>query len=251
MARGINPLSWWRGFLALSNDSPAKTVGVALLVALVCSLVVSVTAVTLRPLQDANRLAERAAQLGGMLEILGGGVPEAHLVDLASGAYVDRDPGTQTELPAERDRAGLGSREDVATVFELRDGGALRLVVLPVRGAGYQSTLKGYLALERDLNTIAALTFYEQDETPGLGARLEDAAWQALWRGKQVADAAGVIRIEAVKPLGGGAATDVHQVDGISGATRTSNGVTNLLRFWLGPDGYGPYLGRLRTGAAP
>ncbi|MDH3230971.1 MAG: Na+-translocating NADH-quinone reductase subunit C [Alphaproteobacteria bacterium] len=248
MARGASPLSWWRRFLALPNDSPAKTVGVALAVALVSSLVVSVTAVTLRPLQEANRLAESAAQLTGMLEILGGGVPEARLVELASGGYVERDPGTQTALSAERDRAGLGSREDVATVFELRDGGgAIRLVVLPVRGAGYQSTLKAYLALKADLNTIAALTFYEQDETPGLGARLEDGAWQALWQGKQAADAAGVIRIEAVK----GAATGVHQVDGISGATRTSTGVTNLVRFWLGPDGYGPYLDRLRSEAAP
>ena len=240
-----NPLSWWRAFLALPNETPAKTIGMALAVAFVCSLVVSVTAVTLKPLQEANRLAESAAQLEGILEILGGGTPEPRLVDLADGTYASLDAGTSTALPPERDIAGLGNREDVATVFELRDGGALGQLVLPVRGTGYQSTLKGYLALEADLNTIAALTFYEQDETPGLGARIEDAAWQALWRGKQVADAAGVIRIEAVR----GAAAGVHQVDGISGATRTSVGVTNLLRFWLGPDGYGPYLDRLRAEA--
>jgi Na+-transporting NADH:ubiquinone oxidoreductase subunit C len=238
-----NPLAWWRGFLALPNDNLTKTFGVALLVALVCSLVVSVTAVTLRPLQEANRLADRAARMLGMLEILGEGVPYARLVDLATGAYADRDPGTSTQLPADRDRAGLGSREDVATVFELRDGSALRLVVLPVRGTGYQSTLKGYLALKADLNTIAALTFYEQEETPGMGTRIEEDAWQALWPGKQVADAEGIIRIEVVKGAGAG----VHEVDGISGATRTGNGVTNLLGFWLGPDGYGPYLERLRS----
>ena len=117
-------------------------------------------------------------------------------------------------------------------------------MILPVRGTGYQSTLKGYLALEADLNTVAALTFYEQEETPGLGSRIEESAWQALWPGKQLADAEGVIRIEVVKGAGGG----VHEVDGISGATRTGIGITNLMRFWLGPDGYGPYLERLRTG---
>lgn len=238
-----NPLSWWRGFLALPNDAPAKTLGVALLVALVCSLLVSITAVTLKPLQDANRQADRAARILGMVEILGGGLPEPRFVDLASGTYVERDPGTKTDLPGERDIAGLGSREDVATVFELRDGGELKLVILPVRGAGYQSTLKGYLALKSDLNTVAALVFYAHEETPGLGSRIEEGAWQALWPGKQVADAEGVIRIEVVKGAGAG----VHQVDGISGATRTSTGVTNLMRFWLGPDGYGPYLKRLRT----
>jgi Na+-transporting NADH:ubiquinone oxidoreductase subunit C len=181
-----------------------------------------------------------------MLETLGGGIPDARMVDLATGAYVNRDPGTSSELPPTRDHAGLGSREDVATVFELRDGGALKLVILSVRGVGYQSMLKGYLALKADLNTVAALTFYEQDETPGMGARIGEEAWQALWPGKQLADAGGVIRIEVVK----GPGADVHQVDGISGATRTGNGVTSLLRFWLGPDGYGPYLDRLKTEAA-
>ena len=86
-----NPIVWWRGFLALPNDRPAKTIGMALLVALVCSLVVSITAVTLKPLQDANRLGESAVQLAGILEILGEGVPDVRLVGLAAGTYVDRD----------------------------------------------------------------------------------------------------------------------------------------------------------------
>jgi len=241
-----NPLDWVRRLLALPNDSTAKTVGVALLVALVCSLVVSVTAVTLKPRQDANRLVEKAASMMGMVEVLGLGAPQARYVELATGAYANRDAGTSTRLPAERDRAGLGSREDVATVYEVRDDGRLNLLILPVRGAGYQSMLKGYLALKADLNTIAALTFYEQGDTPGMGARIEEDAWRALWPGKQIADAEGVIRIEVVKGTG----TRIHEVDGISGATRTGSGVTNLLRFWLGPDGYGPYLERLRTGTA-
>jgi len=237
-----NPLFWWRRFLALPNDSRAKTVGVAFLVALVCSLVVSAIAVNLKPLQEANRLAYSLTRMSGMLEILGKGFPDPRLVDLATGAYAGRDLGTSTELPANRDVARLGKREDVATVFELRDDGELKLVVLPVRGSGYQSMLKGYLALKADLNTVAALTFYEQDETPGMGTRIEEDAWQALWSGKQVADAEGIIRIEVIKGAGAG----VHEVEGISGATRTGAGVTNLLRFWLGPDGYGPYLERLR-----
>jgi Na+-transporting NADH:ubiquinone oxidoreductase subunit C len=241
-----NPLAWWRRFLALPNDSRAKTFGVALLVALVCSLVVSVTAVTLGPLQDANRLQEQAAGMLEMLDGLGEGFPQSRLVNLATGAYVDRDPGTSTALPADRDTAGIASREDVATVFEAYDDGALRLVVLPIRGTGYQSTLKGYLALKADLNTVAAITFYEQAETPGMGARIVEDAWQALWPGKRLADDGGAIRIEVVKGAGAG----VHEVDGISGATRTGRGVTNTLRFWLGPDGYGPYLERLRRETA-
>jgi Na+-transporting NADH:ubiquinone oxidoreductase subunit C len=241
----LNPLSWWRRFLSLPNAHPIKTIGVALLVALSCSLMVSITAVQLKPLQEAHRLRESAAVMITLLEELGSGLPEAHLVELASGAYVYRDPGTETELSAERDPAGLGRREDVATVYEVRRDGILELVVLPLRGSGYQSTLKGYLVLKSDLNTIAALSFHEHDETPGLGAGIEEAEWRARWPGKQARDTGGAISIEVVKGSGKGP----HQVDGISGATRTGTGVTNLLHFWLGPDGYGPYLARLKEEA--
>ena len=155
---------------------------------------------------------------------------------------MDRDPGSSTKLEAGVDRAGLGRREDVATVFELREDGALRLLIVPVRGSAYQSTLKGYLALRADLNTVAALVFHEHAETPGLGARIDEQAWRALWPGKQLADAEGVLQLEVVK----GAAEGVHEVDGISGATRTGSGINRMLRFWLGPLGFGPYLARLK-----
>jgi len=239
----VNPLHWWHVFLALPNTRPVKTIGVAFLVALVCSFSVALTAVTLKPLHDANRLRESAASLVEVMEALGLGMPVMRLVELASGDYVIHDPGTRVGLDPARGVAGLGKLETVATVYELHEGGRLKLVILPVRGAGYQSTLKGYLAVKGDLNTIAALTFNEQDETPGMGARIEEKKWQALWADKQVADESGVIRIEVVKGKGVG----VHEMDGISGATRTVSGVTDLLRFWLGPDGYGPYLARLKS----
>lgn len=240
-----NPIAWWRAFLALPNAHPAKTLGVALLVALACSLVVSVAAVTLRPLQEANRLRESAAAMVAMLDRLGAGLPQERLVDLASGEYVARDPGTMTELSAKRDPAKLGSREDVARVYELREGGRLTLLVLPLRGAGYEDMMRGYLVLRSDLNTVAALAFHEHHETPGMGARIGEETWQALWPGKLLADERGKLRIEVVKE----GASGPHEVDGISGATRTGTAITRLLQFWLGPDGYGPYLARLKAEA--
>ena len=169
------------GVLALPNETPTKTIGVALLVALTCSLLVSITAVALKPPPEPTG-RRTANPIPEVVQTLAGAPLEARLVDLASGNYVDRDPGTGTELPAERDAAGLGGREDVAAVFEYGTAARLTLVILPVRGTGYQSTLKGYLALQADLTTVAALTFYEQEETPGMGARIDEADWQALWR---------------------------------------------------------------------
>ncbi len=239
-----NPFSFWRSFLALPNDHPGKIIGMAFTVAAIASFFVSFTAVTLQPLRDANR--ERASKAGmlAIIEQLGVKPPEARFVELSSGNYVKKVTGIWRQIPPSRDPARIGQLEDVGTVYEVRDGETLSLVILPVRGKGYKSTLKGFLALEGNFNTVAAVKFHDHDETPGFGATIEKDAWTRRWTGREIADASGTILIEVVK----GRAKGIHEVDGISGATRTSSGVSKLMRFWLGPDGYGPYLERLRRG---
>lgn len=261
-----NPVAAWRHFLARSNDDRIKVFGIAFLVALISAFFVSVASVTLKPLQEAHLEAERAARMAAMLDTLPGmrdimaelGVDalETRLVDLDTGAFsesadpetydllaAEADPEQSIAIPADADIARLGKRAKLAPVYLLERDGALLLIVLPVSGKGYQSTLRATLALDADLATIAALTITEQGETPGIGARVEDPDWQALWAGKQVADETGQIVINVVR----GQAAGLYEVDGISGATITSNGVANMLRFWLGDYGFGPFLDRLRT----
>lgn len=263
----LNPVNWWRRLLDAPNTSPAKTLVVALLVALVCAVVVSVTAVTLRPLQQANLAAERQARMQEMLAGLpgledlisgaGGGSLDIVLVELDTGTLVQgidpasfderaaaADPASSREIPEEADIANLGRRANIAPVYALKRDGKLALLILPVDGAGYESHLYAYLAIEGDLNTIAALTFYEHGETPGIGARITDPDWEQLWPGTEIADADGNVRVEVVR----GRATEPYEVSGITGATRTSRGVSNLLQFWLGDDGFGPFLKRLKSG---
>ena len=243
-----------------------KVFGVAILVALFSSVLVSTTSVALKPLQDAHLEAERVARMERMLDTLPGmrdvmlelGVDalETRLVDLETGAFVPEvdaaefdltsamaDPEQSIEIPSGEDVARLGRRSTIAPVYLLQKEGELFLVVLPISGSGYQSTLRAMLALDADLSTIAALTITEQGETPGLGARIEDPDWQASWAGKSISDQTGQIVIDVVR----GNATEPYQVDGISGATVTSNGVANMLRYWLGPHGFGPFLRRLES----
>jgi Na+-transporting NADH:ubiquinone oxidoreductase subunit C len=118
----------------------------------------------------------------------------------------------------------------------------LALLVLPIYGKGYQSTIHAYLALSPDLQSVAALSIYEQGETPGLGTRIADPTWLALWRERQIYDTQGDIVISVVR----GGASAPYEVDGISGATRSTTGVTNMIRFWLGDRGFGPFLARHR-----
>jgi Na+-transporting NADH:ubiquinone oxidoreductase subunit C len=263
----LSPLTWWRRFLALPNDSLSKTLGVALLVALVAATAVSVTAISLKPRQQAHveaareaKLAVMVATLPGLADILretGAETLEAVLVDLQTGQIaIDTDPAGYDYLAAQSDAAqgmalvaaddgaGIGMRPDLAPVYLLRGADGLALVVLPVYGKGYQSTIRAYLALRGDLRTIAGLSIYEQGETPGLGSRITDPGWMGLWAGKTAMDAGGAVTITVVR----GAGADASQVDGITGATRSSTGVANLVRFWLGPLGFGPFLARLQAG---
>ena len=124
----------------------------------------------------------------------------------------------------------------------------LELVVLPIEGLGLWGTLYGFVALDGDLRTIRGLTFYEHKETPGLGGEVDNAGWKALWIGRLAFDEELKPAIAIVKGRAGSVSDDPYAVDGLSGATVTSRGVTNLLRFWLGPEAFGPYLTRLREG---
>lgn len=257
---------FWR-FLARGNEDPVKIFGVAFLVALVCAAVVSTAAIVLEPRQTAHLEAERAARMAAMLQTLPGMAEvlaesgadslTTYLVDLSSGEIstghgvedydVDAaaaDPTTAIIIPTELDVAGLRQRAPLAPVYVLERDGQVELIVLPVSGTGYQSRIEALLALEADLRTVAALTITAQAETAGLGSRIENPDWQALWPGREVADDSGEIVIAVVR----GQASGPHEVDGISGATRTGNGVTNMLRYWLGEHGFGPFLDSLRDG---
>ena len=154
------------------------------------------------------------------------------------------DPKRSTAI--QEDLAGIRRKARFRQIYFTTKDGEIERVILPVYGKGLWSTMYGFLALDRDRTTIKSFAFYEHGETPGLGAEIDDPAWLARWPGTLARDATGALRLEVAlgrAPVQGPEAA--YQVDGISGATRTSQGVARLLRFWLGPDGYGPTLARL------
>ncbi len=259
-------LRWLRALFQRPNDDPRKTLAVALVLCLVCSVVVSATAVGLRPLQERNAaraLKSEVIKVAG-LETTGMSLDQAfdqieqRLVELETGEFVDdadpltysyrdaaKNPAASRAL-AEAGRAGIQRRPDRMPVYLVRENGQLQTIILPVYGAGLWSTLHGLLALAPDGRTAKALTFYEQRETAGLGSEVAGERWLSEWPGKVLIDERGEPVIEVVKGrVDADAPHAEHRVDGLSGATLTSNGVTNLMRFWLGEQGYGPFLARL------
>jgi Na+-transporting NADH:ubiquinone oxidoreductase subunit C len=261
----LNPITAWRRLLALPNENRTKTVVMAFLVSAICALLVSGATVILRPIQSANRAAEQQARLEnliagipGMSDMLAqdGGALSTVVIDLNEGAVAAKvtpatltttleDSNNWTGLTAAQDTAGLGQRPNFAQVYFLRGAdGNLTLALLPISGIGYGGPIDAILALRADMNTIAGLAITQQSETPGLGARIEEPAWLGQFRGKSVVDASGTMRFAVAK----GAASSEFEVDGITGATRTSNAITRTVRFWLGDDGYGPLLTAIQRG---
>jgi len=251
----------------MDKETPAGAFTAVMVLAFICSLLVAGAAVGLRPRQEINRKLDqkknilRAAGLyqgKGDVETLFQQV-EAKIVRLADGGFVPPetlDPAefdqlqsalndeTGRKLNREEDKAGLSRQEKFSLVYLVKKAGQLDKVILPIRGKGLWSTLYGYVALSADLS-ISGITFYEHGETPGLGGEIDNPDWQAGWQGKQLYsqdDPTRQPRIQIVKGLAEGP----HQVDGVSGATLTMNGVTNLLTFWFGEHGFGPFLQRYK-----
>ena len=134
-----------------------------------------------------------------------------------------------------------------AVIYQLLgESGEPEMLVFPIKGYGLWSTLYGYLALDDDGNTVRGITYYDHGETPGLGGEVDNPRWKGLWPGRKIYDDSGDVEIEVIKGQAGPASSDPYQVDGLSGATITSRGVSNMFDFWFGPDGFKPYLDKFR-----
>lgn len=251
-----------RAVLALPNDNPRKTLAVALLLCLICSVVVAGAAVLLKPVQEANQALDRKKNILAVAGLLEPGVDvesafsriEARRVNLDTGTFVD-GPGSGAPLAGAAPSELVGASKEAgrvprtATVYLIRDGERLEQLILPVHGPGLWSTLYGFLSLEGDLDTVAGLRFYEHAETPGLGGEVDNPQWRRKWRGKSVYGEQGEVRLEVVKgAVDPSREGSQYKVDGIAGATLTSRGVSELVRRWLGDQGFGKFIDNLRSG---
>ncbi len=116
-------------------------------------------------------------------------------------------------------------------VFEYKEGGKVTAYVLPLYGLGLWDEIWGYVALAPDMKTIKGITFGHKGETPGLGARITDADVQARFVGKKLYEGAAVVEVQ--KGEGSNYDGKPLQVDGLSGASMTMNGVNNMIQAYF------------------
>ncbi|MGK0249661.1 MAG: Na+-transporting NADH:ubiquinone oxidoreductase subunit C [Oleispira sp.] len=261
--------------MASNNDSIQKTLLVAILLCLVCSIIVAGAAVTLKPLQIANKQLDKNKNILAAAGLLVEDQPIAEqfkqittrIVNLETSTYAtdadlaeikaagfnpvsfdqkksSKDPQLSSKLDADKDIASIRRLERFAAIYTIEKDGEVDTMVLPIHGYGLWSTLYGFIALEGDFETIAGFGFYSHAETPGLGGEVDNPSWKAQWVGKNLYDAQGDLAIEVVK--GKAAPGDMNSIDGLSGATLTSRGVSNLVKFWVGDDAFGTFLSQAR-----
>ena len=255
-----------------SNDSTVKTIVVAALLCVVCSVIVSTAAVQLRPAQQENKALDFNRNILAAAGLLEEGVSIAEqfekvttrVVDLETGTFTDavdvetydqrkaaKDPSLSEVLGADKDIAGISRLEKYASVYVIESDSGIEKIVLPIRGYGLWSTLRGFIALESDLNTVIGLGYYEHGETPGLGGEVDNPKWKSIWQGKKVFGSEGEVALTVIKgQVTKGTDKTQYQVDGLSGATLTTNGIDNMIKFWLGQDGFGPFISNLKKGEA-
>jgi Na+-transporting NADH:ubiquinone oxidoreductase subunit C len=257
-------------------ESTRYTVLFAAAVCVVCAFVVALSAVGLSAKQEAEarQYRQKNVLIAAGLARPGEGLTAAEidrlfaenirvsLVDLRTGAKAELpgvDPKSYDQRKVRNDNAlshaappnnaGLSRLPNVGAVYYVaRKGGTVEQVVLPIEGVGMWGMVSGFIALDTDGNTVRGLTFYDQKETPGLGGEIGNPKWQALWHGRRAYDAAWEPKLSVIKGRAGTPDKDPHRIDGLSGATITSNAVSRLMAFWFSDKGYGPYLKRFRQG---
>ena len=256
-------------------NSTGYTIFFAAIVGLVCATLVSVAAVMLQPMQDANArlymeknvlIAADLVESGQSLSIeqvdqLFDAHVVTRLIDLETGQVLDVDPATARQFDqrsarndpamsevAPANEAGVRRLPERAPVYFIQRDGAVSQVVIPVDGLGMWGTVYGFMSLAADGKTVEGVTFYEHKETPGLGGEIANPEWQAVWEGRVAYDETGDVELRIIKGQAGPPSEDPHEIDGLAGSTVTGDAVTRFVQFWLGERGFKPFLERLSEG---
>lgn len=270
-----------------NKDSISNTFQVAGALCIICSLLVSITAVGLRETQKNNVVLDKKKNIllvsGFSAEEVAKMDPaqiesyfaedgdeiiqiEDTVIDLTTGetaaegeleqalvkakaedmATFDQEKISKAEelsIDLDVNKIGLKSHEKFSHVYIVRNKkkGMITRYVFPVKGKGLWSTLFGYLAVDAAFQKIEGLTFYSHAETPGLGGEVDNPKWKKLWEGRLIYSADGSLADKYVVK-GSVPSDNRNAVDGLSGATITSVGVSNLVKYWLSDEGFGKYM---------
>jgi Na+-transporting NADH:ubiquinone oxidoreductase subunit C len=261
----------------MASESISKTIGVVVAICFVAAIFVSSAAVGLKPIQEENKKVDLLKNIliagdlyksdetnvsetfstkivGEIIDLETGiVVPEANFDELVNLDEFDIKVVAASkkhgkEISNDKDIASILRMPKQMAIYKVKGDNDIAKYILPIYGKGLWSTMYGFIALDKDLRTVKGFTFYDHGETPGLGGEVDNPKWKAKWVGKQVFDEEWNVKIDVLKGLvDPDNPNSKYQIDGLSGSTLTTRGVSNLVKFWLSEEGYGPFITKLRT----
>ena len=214
-----------KGFLGGKNSN-AYIVFYSTVMVVIVALLLAFTSLSLKERQQANEINEKKDAIVASLGL------EKGSYDSAIEAYVVNAAGEKVAVEGEVIKRLSKLADSYAAgeyiVFEDKN---THEVVIPVTGKGLWGDIWGYVALGADMNTIKGAIFDHAGETPGLGAEIATPKYQAQFAGKTIYEGSKLVGISIVK--GGAPEGDNHAVDAVTGGTKTSIGLENMIKDCL------------------
>jgi Na+-transporting NADH:ubiquinone oxidoreductase subunit C len=234
-----------------------RVITFAAVVCVICSLVLSATSASLREMQDMQVELDRQLNVlkaFGVAVVDENGqkltkdVVDRYFAENISEIFIDKATGevieglTSAQLTKSEIKARTHEERSRLPLYVWKEDGEIQKYAFPTSGMGLWSIIHGYLALDRDLSTVIGATFYKHGETPGLGGEVSSEWFQNQFQDKKIFADGSLLRLEVVK--GQAPEGSNHQVDGMSGATMTGNGMNNFLNRDIAY--YEKYFSRIR-----
>jgi len=226
----------------VQRESNTYTFIFAFVVCMVCSFCIAFVSEGLREKKEINVLLDIKKNILKAVDLkvpLGPKTSKNAILDIYKQKIAELVIDNQGNVIKDKTPDEILEGEEAYPLYLYKEKGEVIAYSFPIVGKGLWSTIYGYLALEADGIFIRGITFYKHGETPGLGAEIEKQWFQDNFKGKSIWD---VQTGKLVPPiLLKGKVADLIQdetrrkyyVDGITGATMTSKGVTQMLDKWL------------------
>lgn len=223
----------------LNTNSNSYTIIYSIIIVILVAFLLAFVFQALKPMQDANVALDKKKQILNSLNIrdLNNEEAAAKYQEVVLADEIIDEQGNVLEK-GEQGGENYGFKLNSAdfkngklALFVCKVDGQTKYVI-PVYGMGLWGAINGYIAINADKSTVFGTYFDHDSETAGLGAEIKDnRAWQNQFQGKKLfAQDPNKIALAVSKKV----EDPSTQVDGITGATLTSNGVTEMLQTCLG-----------------
>lgn len=231
----------------MNTDKNSYTIIYATVMSVVAAVLLAGASVLLSEQQAENKridkmeqilraIGQKADQKSQVAQLYAQSIKESAVLD-ASGQVKESYTGDQ--LASSKDRVFNKALEAGEYPLYKAEVDGKPYYIIPLNGAGLWGPIWGYIAVDaQDGSTVLGIDLGNQGETPGLGAEMSTEPFMSLFKGKQLFDGETFRGIAIIKP--GSAQITVHNVDGLSGGTITSNGIHDMLDKCLTP--YQAYL---------